>query len=299
MSSNLSILKSAKFNFQLGKKTWFGTGGKCSLFFEPKKINELINILKYGKKVFPIFIIGSGSNLIVRDGGVKGIVIRLSGDFKKIDVDTNDLILSVGAGAKDSEVSKFCLDNEITGLEFLSGIPGTIGGNLMMNAGCYGQEISDNLIDCTIIDKRLRLKKLKKNEIGFSYRKSSFQKNQVIIGARFNIKKINKNRIKETISKISKKRKQSQPIANRTGGSTFSNPNSQSAWKLIDNVNYRGKQLGGARVSDLHSNFLINYNNATSLDLEMLGEEIRKMVWEKNKIKLDWELLRIGEFKKI
>ncbi len=299
MSINLSILKSAKFNYELGKKTWFGTGGKCTLFFEPKKINELIYILKYGKKVFPIFIIGSGSNLIVRDGGLKGIVIRLSGDFKKIDFHTDDLILSVGAGAKDSEVSKFCLENEITGLEFLSGIPGTIGGNLMMNAGCYGQEISDNLIDCTIIDKRLRLKKLKKDEIDFSYRKSSFQKNQVIIDARFKIKKINKNRIKETISKISKKRKQSQPIANRTGGSTFSNPNSQSAWKLIDNVNYRGKQFGGARVSDLHSNFLINYNNATSLDLEMLGEEIRKMVWEKNKIKLDWELLRIGKFKKI
>ncbi len=299
MNNNLSLLKSVKFNYELGKKTWFGTGGNCSLFFKARSIDELVFILRLGKRVFPILIIGSGSNIIVRDGGFKGIVIKLCGDFKEIKIDNTNLTLSVGAGTKDSEVSKFCLENEISGLEFLSGIPGTIGGNLIMNAGCYGQKISDRLIDCTIIDKRLNIIRLKKSEINFGYRKSSFKNNQIIIGARFKINKIKKENIKKIVSRISSKRKQSQPVANRTGGSTFTNPKSQSAWKLIDKINYRGKKLGGAKVSELHSNFLINDNNATSLDLEMLGEEIRNNVWVKQKIKLHWELVRIGKFKKV
>ena len=299
MKFNFSILEILKVNYELGKKTWFGTGGKCSVYFEPKSINQLILILKLSRRFFQILIIGSGSNIIIRDGGYKGVVIKLKGEFTKIKFHETDLILSVGAGVKDSEISKFCLNKGISGLEFLSGIPGTIGGNLKMNAGCYGSQISDRLIDCTIIDRKLNIKVMKKDEINFEYRKSSFHTNQIIIQARFKVNKNNKDQIKKRIFKIADDRKKTQPVAKRTGGSTFTNPNEHSAWKLIDKIKFRGKRLGGARVSELHSNFLINENNASSLDIEMLGEEIKRNVWEQQKIKLDWELLRIGKFKKI
>ena len=244
-------------------------------------------------------VIGSGANVIIRDGGFKGIVIKLGGEFRKIEIDRSNSVLSVGAGTKDSEVAKFCVEKNISGLEFLSGIPGTIGGNIKMNAGCYGNQISDNLIDCTIIDEKLNKKIVKKKEIDFHYRKSSFDNGQIIIEEKFKIQKCNKSTIKKKISTISDKRKKSQPVSSRTGGSTFTNPKSYPAWKLIDEIDYRGKQLGGAKVSNLHSNFLINYKNASSLDLEMLGEEIKNKVWEKRRINLKWELIRIGEFKKV
>ena len=299
MNNKSSLLKSLKFNYQLGKKTWFGTGGNCNLFLEVNSINQLINTIRVAKKFLPILVIGSGSNVIIRDGGFKGIVIKLGGNFKKIEIDNNYSVLSLGAGTKDSEVAKFCVEKNISGFEFLSGIPGTIGGNIKMNAGCYGNQISDNLIDCTIIDEKLNKKIIKKKEIDFHYRKSSFDDGQIIIEARFKIQKCNKSEIKKKISTISDKRKKSQPVSSRTGGSTFTNPTSYPAWKLIDEIDYRGKQLGGAKVSNLHSNFLINYKNASSLDLEMLGEEIKSKVWEKRRINLKWELIRIGEFKKV
>ena len=299
MNIKSSLLKSLKFNYQLGKKTWFGTGGNCNLFLEVNSINQLINTIRIAKKFLPILVIGSGSNVIIRDGGFKGIVIKLGGNFRKIEIDNSNSVLSIGAGTKDSEVAKFCVEKNISGLEFLSGIPGTIGGNIKMNAGCYGNQISDSLIDCTIIDENLNKKIVKKKEIDFHYRKSSFDNGQIIIEARFKIQKCNRSQIKKKISTISYKRKKSQPVASRTGGSTFTNPTSYSAWKLIDEIDYRGKQLGGAKVSNLHSNFLINYKNASSLDLEMLGEEIKNKVWEKRRINLKWELIRIGEFKKV
>ena len=168
-----------------------------------------------------------------------------------------------------------------------------------MNAGCYGSQISDRLIDCKIIDKKLNIKVLKKNEMNFEYRKSSFQNDEVIIQARFKVNKNNKDQIMQKILKISNDRKKTQPISKRTGGSTFTNPDSHLAWKLIDKINFRGKRHGGAKVSDLHANFIINDNKASSLDIEMLGEEIKKNVWEQQRIKLDWELQRIGKFKKI
>ena len=222
MNNKSSLLKSLKFNYQLGKKTWFGTGGNCNLFVEVNSINQLINTIRIVKKFIPILVIGSGSNVIIRDGGFKGIVIKLGGNFRKIEIDNSNSLLSVGAGAKDSEVAKFCVEKNISGLEFLSGIPGTIGGNIKMNAGCYGSQISDNLIDCTIIDEKLNKKIVKKNEIDFRYRKSSFNNEQIIVEARFKIQKCNKLQIKKKISTISYKRKKSQPVSSRTGGSSHS-----------------------------------------------------------------------------
>ncbi len=299
MNFNSLQFPSLKFNYEFGKKTWFGSGGNCRYFLRADSLKQLRTTLKIGKNILPIFILGSGSNILVRDGGYKGMVIKLGSDFKKIEIDKKKNILSVGSAAKDIEVSKFCLENNISGFEFLSGIPGTIGGNLKMNAGCFGHQISDQLLDCTIIDKNLMTKKISKKNINFNYRNSSFSNEDVIVEASFIAKRSHKEIIKKKMLEISIQRKKSQPVSSRTGGSTFVNPPSHSAWKLIDSVKFKGKRLGGAKVSDLHSNFLINDNFATSMDIELLGEEIRQSVWNKFKINLNWELMRIGEFKKI
>lgn len=299
MKFKLSKFLPFKLNYSLGRQTWFGSGGKCLLFIKVKSFNQLRLVMKMSKFFFPTFILGCGSNLLVRDGGFHGVVIKLVGDFVRINFDEKKSILTLGSGAKDYDVSRFCVDNCITGFEFLSGIPGTIGGNLKMNAGCYGNEISDNLIDCTLLNKDFKIITLVKDQINFKYRKSSLKDNQVIISARFKTKKLKKEKIKEKINTIYKKRKTAQPIGNRTGGSTFTNPPNNFAWNLIDDVKFRGKKIGGAKVSEKHSNFLINEKSATSLDIELLGEEIREMVWEKFKIKLEWELLKIGQYKKI
>lgn len=299
MKSKLSQILPFKINYPLGRKTWFGSGGKCFLFVKVKSSKQLRLVMKMSNFFFPTLILGCGSNLLVRDGGFQGVVIKLVGDFIRIKFDEKKSILTIGSGVKDYDVSKFCVENCITGFEFLSGIPGTIGGNLKMNAGCYGDEISDNLIDCTLLNKDLKIITLVKDQIDFKYRKSSLKDNQVIISARFKTKKLKKEKIKQKINTIYKKRKITQPIGNRTGGSTFANPPNNFAWNLIDDIKFRGKKIGGAKVSEKHSNFLINERSATSLDIELLGEEIKRMVWEKFKIKLEWELLKIGEFKKI
>ncbi len=288
-----------QYQYEIGKKTWFGSGGNCSLFLKAETLKQLTTVLKITKKFLPYFIIGAGSNILVRDGGFKGLVIKLDKEFKDVHFDEKKNILSIGSAAKDHDVSKFCLKENITGFEFLSGIPGTIGGNLKMNAGCYGTCISEKLIDCKILDEDLKIKNLKKNQLNFGYRNSSFCSNQVILSARFHVKKGNHLKIQNKILKISKDRKKNQPIASRTGGSTFTNPSSNSAWKFIDEVKFRGKKLGGAKVSEIHPNFLINDNHASSLDIELLGEEIRIKVLEKFNIKLNWELMRIGEFRKV
>jgi UDP-N-acetylmuramate dehydrogenase len=299
MLSNLGRFLSIKFNYPLGVKTWLGSGGNCRFFCKVDSLTDLNSLLKYIPGFLPTFIIGNGSNLLVRDGGFNGLVIKLGNEFKKIELNKKSSILTVGSAAKDLEVSNFCLKNNITGFEFLSGIPGTIGGNLKMNAGCFGYEISDKLINCIVIDRNLNIETFTKNDINFGYRKTSFKKDHIILSARFRAQNSDQNNIIRNIEKISKTRRETQPVSSRTGGSTFTNPLSQDAWKLIDAINYRGKVIGGAKVSNLHSNFLINCNSATSLDIEILAEEIRSKVWKKFKIKLNWELMRIGEFKKV
>ena len=247
----------------------------------------------------PIFVLGAGSNIIVRDGGFNGLTIKLKGNLKKINYDKNNNFLTIGGAVKDSTISKFCEDNLITDFEFLRGIPGTLGGNIIMNAGCYGKTISDNLISCNVISRSGKVNCFKKEEIKFSYRKSSIDCRSIVTSATFKVKNLCKNKILKNITKISKTRSSTQPINFRTGGSTFKNPPNQSAWKLIDKINYRGKSIGDASVSKKHANFLINNNHARSLDLEILGEEIKENIKKKYNVKLDWELLRIGKFKKI
>ena len=299
MNSFFNDLKSLKFNYKLGKKTWFGTGGNSTFYIEIDSEINLQKLLKLLPYSIPIFVLGAGSNIIVRDGGFDGLTIKLKGNLKKINYDKNKNFLTIGGAVKDSTISKFCEDNLITDFEFLRGIPGTLGGNIMMNAGCYGKTISDNLISCNVISRSGKVNCFKKEEIKFSYRKSSIDCRSIVTSATFKVKNLCKNKILKNITKISKTRSSTQPINFRTGGSTFKNPPNQSAWKLIDKINYRGKSIGDASVSEKHANFLINNNHARSLDLEMLGEEIKENIKKKYNVKLDWELLRIGKFKKI
>ena len=298
--TNLKKSSNFKINYDFGKKTWFGTGGNSFIFIKVNTINKLIFFLKVLPKKIPIFILGAGSNIIIRDGGYKGIVLKLGRDFSQIKVNKSNSRILVGSAVKDSELAKFCQNNNIGGLEFLKGIPGTIGGNIKMNAGCYGNEISDFFISCRVIDRNSRIRKLTKEDLRFSYRKTSIHKNLTIIDAEFRYIFRKNSLIKKKLDKISVLRKNTQPFAIRTGGSTFRNPNKkQSAWRLIDNIGYRGKKLGGAKVSQKHSNFLVNDNDASSLDIELLGEDIKEKVKRKYKINLEWEIERIGCFKKI
>ena len=279
--TNLKKSSNFKINYDFGKKTWFGTGGNSFIFIKVNTINKLIFFLKVLPKKIPIFILGAGSNIIIRDGGYKGIVLKLGRDFSQIKVNKSNSRILVGSAVKDSELATFCQNNNIGGLEFLKGIPGTIGGIIKMNAGCYGNEISDFFISCRVIDRNSRIRKLTKEDLRFSYRKTSIHKNLTIIDAEFRYIFRKNSLIKKKLDKISVLRKNTQPFAIRTGGSTFRNPNKkQSAWRLIDNIGYRGKKLGGAKVSQKHSNFLVNDNNASSLDIELLGEDIKKKLKE-------------------
>ena len=298
MINLLNDLKGLKFNYKLGKKTWFGTGGNSMFFIEINSESNLQKLLKFIPYSIPIFVLGAGSNIIIRDGGFNGLTIKLNGQLKKINYDKHKKILEIGGAVKDLIITKFCENNSITGFEFLRGIPGTLGGNIKMNAGCYGKTISDNLISCKIIDRCGKIKSLQKEDIKFSYRKTSIKENSIITSATFKVKLSNKDKISQKIKKIANARILSQPVNSRTGGSTFKNPPNQFAWKLIDKINYRGKSIGDASVSEQHTNFLINKDLAKSLDLEILGEEIREKV-KKYNINLDWELIRIGKFKKI
>ena len=289
-----------KINYDFGKKTWFGTGGNSSIFIKVNTLGKLIFVLRFLPKRIPIFVLGAGSNIIIRDGGYKGIVLKLGKDFSQIKVNKGSSRILVGSAVKDAELAKFCQNNNIGGLEFLKGIPGTIGGNIKMNAGCYGNEISDFFISCRVIDRNSKIKRLTKDDLRFSYRKTSIHKNLTIIDAEFRYIFRENSLIKKKLDKISVLRKNTQPFAIRTGGSTFRNPNKkQTAWRLIDSIGYRGKKLGGAKVSQKHSNFLINENNASSLDIELLGEDIKEKIKKKYNVNLEWEIERIGCFKKI
>lgn len=292
-------LKKFQFNYEVGKKTWFGSGGNALIFSQINQVNSICNLLKFIPQKIPIFILGAGSNILVRDGGFNGLVIKLGKNFKKISYNKSSQIIEIGSASKDSEIAKYCLENSIKGFEYLKGIPGTLGGNLVMNAGCYGHTISDLLISCKIISRDGSIQELKKELIHFGYRRSSIPKDSIIISAKFFAKKGNKIRIKNKMKQISRSRFTSQPTNSRTGGSTFKNPPNESAWSLIDKINYRGKKRGGAMVSTQHANFMINESAASSLDIETLGEEIKEKVKKEFKINLDWELERIGNFKKL
>ncbi len=283
-----------KSNAPLGHMTWFGVGGNAEVLFKPADKQDLVDFINVCPKDIPIIVIGVASNLIIRDGGIPGVIIRMGSGFTDIDV-VEDQTIKVGAGVLDLNVSLKALDENITGLEFLSGIPGTIGGALRMNAGSYGSEVKDVLVTAEVLFKDGSVKNMTAEEMGLSYRHNDLSKDVIFLGCSFKGAVGEHVDIKAKMDEIKEKRETSQPIKSKTGGSTFANPEGYSAWKLIDEAGMRGFKIGGAQISEQHTNFMLNTGDATAADLEELGEEAIRRVFENTGIKLKWEIRRIGE----
>ena len=284
-----------KQNYNLKHLTWLKVGGSADIFFKPEDIEDLKTFLKEHNNRFPITVIGAGSNLIIRDKGIEGVVIKLGRNFTDIQFVDNNFI-AAGAGCLNSSLAKFCLVNAITGFEFLIGIPGTVGGGVAMNAGSYGCEFKDIVASVEVLDKEGNLVILDIDQIGFSYRANSLPKDLIFTRVFFKAKnKEDINKIKQKMDEISAIRSSSQPVSEKTGGSTFANPEGFRAWELIDKAGLRKTRVGGACMSEMHCNFMINDNNATATDMENLGELIRQKVKENSGIELQWEIKRIGK----
>lgn len=272
---------------------WFRAGGPAEVLFRPADADDLASFIAARPAELRVSVIGVGSNLLVRDGGIPGAVVRLSSAFGK--VETDGLRVRAGAAALDGAVARAAADAGIAGLEFLRGVPGTIGGALRMNAGCYGCEIKDIFVEATAIDGKGNKIKLSAADMAFEYRKAKGASDDLIfIEAVFEGTKDDPAAIRLRMEDLSASREASQPIKSKTGGSTFKNPPGQKAWQLIDAAGCRGLKIGGAQVSEKHTNFLINTGDATASDLEALGEEVRKRVLEKSGVTLEWEIKRVG-----
>jgi len=272
---------------------WFRAGGPAEVLFRPADAEDLAAFLAARPQDLRVWVIGVGSNLLVRDGGIPGVVVRLSSAFGKIE--TDGTLVRAGAAALDGAVARAAADAGIAGLEFLRGVPGTIGGALKMNAGCYGREIKDVFVEATAIDAKGNKIKLSSAEMNFEYRKAKGATDDLIfIEAVFEGTSDDPAAIRARMEELSANREASQPIKSKTGGSTFKNPPGHKAWQLIDQAGCRGLKIGGAQVSEKHTNFLINTGDATAADLETLGEEVRKRVKEKSGITLEWEIKRVG-----
>ena len=276
----------------LSSRSWFRTGGAAEVLFEPEDSDDLKFFLSERPAETAITVIGFGSNLLVRDGGVDGVVISLGEKFRGIAF--NGRIIEAGAAALDVSVARAARENGIAGLEFLSGIPGTIGGGIRMNAGAYGGQISDIVIDANVLDANGGAHELNQCQLDFSYRRCAVPKDWVIVSARLQGEEGDLKEISGRMNAISAARIESQPRT-RTGGSTFSNPPGHKAWELIDRAGCRGLKRGGAMVSEQHCNFMLNTGSATAMDLELLGEEVRCRVLEKTGVYLEWEVRRIGK----
>jgi UDP-N-acetylmuramate dehydrogenase len=278
----------------LGPLTWFQTGGPAEVLFRPADIEDLAGFLAACPAEVPVTVLGVGSNTLVRDGGVKGVVIRLGGaEFTKIEFIAPDMIMA-GAAALDRNVAFAARDHGLAGMEFLSGIPGTIGGAARMNAGCYGREFRDICDNVTIVRRDGRIETPSAAECGFAYRRSALPDDAIVAGAVLLGTPGEKGAIAARIEEIAAQRTASQP-RNRTGGSTFKNPPGHKSWELIDAAGCRGLKVGDAQVSEQHCNFLINLGHATAADIETLGETVRARVLETSGVSLDWEIRRIGE----
>ncbi len=294
MIDNLPPIRgSYRENFKLANVTWFNVGGCADILFKPADLEDLQFFLKNRPKDLPITILGVGSNLLVRDGGIRGVVIRLGKEFNHIEY--KDELLATGAGILDINVSKFCAENSLAGLEFLSGIPGVIGAAVAMNAGAYGSEIKDFLVKVEAVDYEGNFITLSNKDCGFYYRGNSLNNKYIFTKAYFKVEHGDKEKIINNISHIQQQRELSQPIRSRTGGSTFKNPNGYKAWELIDQSGCRGMKLKDAMISEKHCNFLINLGNASAKDLEDLGNLVREKIYQKTGIQLEWEIKIIGE----
>lgn len=271
---------------------WFRAGGPAEILFRPADVEDLQMFLAAKPVGIPVTVIGVGSNLLVRDGGIPGFVVRLPASFGRIE--TMGERLRAGAAALDANAARSAADAGIGGLEFLRGIPGTIGGALRMNAGCYGREIKDVFVEATAIDSSGNKVVLGPGEMGFAYRWSTAPDDLVFVEAVLKGTREKPETIRARMNGLVEERESTQPIRAKTGGSTFKNPDGHKAWRLIDEAGCRGLTRGGAQVSEKHCNFLINAGEASASDIESLGEEVRARVRDKTGISLEWEIKRVG-----
>ena len=282
-----------KKDFNLSSLTWFKVGGKAEIFFMPKNKKDLVDFLKKIGKNTPLKVLGAGSNILVRDGGIRGVTISLVKNFSNISYLNNQKIYAE-AGVNCIKLSRESASKSLEGLEFLSGIPGTVGGAIKMNAGAYGHETSEVLEKIVTVDRKGEIKEYEKKDLKMSYRKNLLNKNEIIIEALFKCKKGKKHIIQNSIKEFKQRREQTQPIKLKTSGSTFKNPIKIKAWKLIKQSGCSNLKKGGAEVSALHSNFLVNKGVAKAKDVEDLGKLIISKVKKKFGIKLNWEIKIIG-----
>lgn len=277
----------------LAPLVWFKAGGPAQWLFEPRDTTDLQDFLRDLDPAIPVMALGLGSNLIVRDGGVPGVVVRLGKAFAK--VTAHDAVtLECGGGTSGILASSTARDKGIAGLEFLRSIPGTVGGFVRMNGGAYGSEVKDILVDCDVVLRDGALRTLACADLGYTYRHSDLPPSAIVVAARFRGREGDPAAIQAEMDRISASRENSQPLRSKTGGSTFKNPDGHKAWQLVDAAGCRGLSLGGAQVSEKHTNFLINTGSATSADIEALGEDVRRRVRENSGVTLEWEIQRVG-----
>lgn len=271
---------------------WFRCGGRAEYMFRPEDVADLAAFVRALPAGTPLFPVGVGSNLIVRDGGLPGVTVRLPKSFARVSVE--GMRVRAGAAAMGITVASAARDAGVAGLEFLRGIPGTVGGAVRMNAGAYGHEASDLLVEATVVTRSGAIEIWPKEKFGFSYRHSALPDGHMVVEALFEGKPGDRAAIAAEMDRIAAEREASQPLRSRTGGSTFKNPPGDRAWRLVDAAGCRGLRLGGAQVSEKHTNFLINTGDATAADIEALGEEVRRRVLAHSGIALEWEIERVG-----
>jgi UDP-N-acetylmuramate dehydrogenase len=277
----------------LAPYTWFKTGGPADWLFEPADLDDLQRFLERLGGDIPVMALGLGSNLIVRDGGVPGVVVRLGKAFAGVEI-TGDCEVTCGGGASGILVASTARDYGIAGLEFLRGIPGTVGGFVRMNGGAYGREVADVMVDCAVILPDGGFVTLPAADLAYTYRHSVLPDGAIVVSARFRGTPGEPAVIGEEMERIAAAREVSQPLRTKTGGSTFKNPEGRKAWQLVDAAGCRGMVLGGAQVSEKHTNFLINTGTATSTDIEGLGELVRQKVYQHSGVSLEWDIQRVG-----
>ena len=277
----------------LAPLVWFKSGGKAEWLFEPRDEADLVDFLRELDPEIAVMALGLGSNLIVRDGGVPGVVVRLGKPFSKIQL-VDETSLRCGGGASGILVSSTARDAGIGGLEFLRGIPGTVGGFVRMNGGAYGREVKDILVSARLVLRSGEVVEWPLENLGYTYRHSEIPAGAVVIEATFRGSPGDPEAIGAEMDAIARAREESQPLRSRTGGSTFKNPEGHKAWAFIDAAGCRGFRMGDAQVSEKHCNFLLNLGSATSAEIEALGEEVRRRVEAKTHISLEWEIQRVG-----
>ena len=281
-------------NFDLSKSNWLGIGGKAKFFFKPKDLKDLQIFLRNNNQHLPIIVIGSGSNLLIRDKGFDGVVIKFGKDFDYIKI--NNDIINCGPATQKSLLAEYAANNNLTGFEFLYCIPGTVAGGVIMNSGCYGSDISKVVLSISAIDMNGEIKIIDNKDINFSYRHSSLTKNQIITNIEMKGSVLEKKKVLEIMENLKNKKDTEQPQKIKTGGSTFKNPNNsdKKAWQLIKESGCADLKVGGIKLSNLHCNFLENLGKASSEDAENLIENIQKEVFKKNNINLELELEVVG-----